>query len=55
MASGGIITTNGKNWLLNRGYKATTDYDEIYYLKLHSGKSHLFMLILLPVEGAYIR
>jgi len=37
MASGGIITTNGKNWLLNRGYKATTDYDEIYYLKLGIG------------------
>ena len=37
MATGGLITNNGKNWLLNRAYKATTDYDEPYYLKIGIG------------------
>ena len=33
----GVITNNGKNWLLNRAYKAVTDYEEIYYIKLGIG------------------
>ena len=34
---GGVTTNNGKNWLLNRAYKATTDYEEVYYIKLGIG------------------
>ena len=35
--TGGIVTNNGKNWLLNRAYKEVTDYEEIFYIKAGIG------------------
>ena len=33
----GVVTNNGKNWLLNRAYKGTSDYEEAFYLKVGIG------------------
>ena len=39
MTAASIYTTNGDNWLLNRSYKAVTDYDEPFYMMFGIGQT----------------